>query len=130
MQLALREQGTLSVRCSDFVANGSAGLALFTDNEVDARGSFWRDPSGPTHPANPAGAGDAIHDAASGFAGTVLFAPFLDAPAGPDDCLLPGEVLEIPTLGPAGMLLLVLALALAAWRLVGRLPLAPPGHRP
>lgn len=130
MQLALREQGTLSVRCSDFVANGSAGLALFTDNEVDARGSFWRDPSGPTHPNNPAGTGDAIHDAAGGFAGTVLFDPFLEAPASASDCLLPGEALEIPTVGPGGLLLLALALALAAWLLIGRLPLAPPGPRP
>lgn len=122
MQLALREGGRLSVRCSDFVANGSAGLALFTDNTVDARGSFWGDPSGPTHPDNPAGTGDPVHDAVAGFAGTVRFDPFLGALASADDCLLPGAALAIPALGPAGLLLLALVLVLAAWRRIGRWP--------
>ena len=122
MRVGLRPGGTLAVHCSDFVANGPTGLALVTDNVVDARSNFWGDPSGPTHPGNPGGAGDVIQDLAVGFPGTVIYDPFLAAPAGAADCPLPAGLPEIPTLDPASLLTFGLALVLAAWGLLWRRP--------
>ncbi|MGE0640220.1 MAG: hypothetical protein AB7G12_13700 [Thermoanaerobaculia bacterium] len=111
MEIALGAQRDVRIRCSNFVGNGSAGLALFTDNEVEATVDFWGDASGPTHPANPGGSGDTIHDAASGFAGTVSFLPFLDVEATAADCPRV-EPQEIPALGPSGLAALAVLFAL------------------
>lgn len=113
MQIGLTLDAEVRIGCSNFVGNGPAGLALLTDNLVEATPNYWGDPSGPTHPGNPGGVGDAIHDAAAGFAGTVLFDPFLAAEATAGDCPVT-PVQEIPTLGGAGLAALALALAVAA----------------
>jgi hypothetical protein len=119
MQLALRPGSTMRVSCSDFVDDGPDGLTLLTDQTVDARSNFWGDASGPTHPGNPGGAGDAIRDSAGGFAGTVLYDPFLAAPASPADCPVQGA-LEIPALDPAGLFLLAVLLAAGALAVLRR----------
>jgi hypothetical protein len=113
MQVRLRDQGLLSVACSDFLGNSPPGLDLATDHTVDARFNFWGDPSGPTHPSNPGGTGDAIRDGANGGAGTVLFGGFLGAPATDEDCPRVALV-EVLALGPLGLGLLALALAVTA----------------
>jgi hypothetical protein len=109
----------MRVSCSDFVDDGPDGLTLLTDQTVDARSNFWGDASGPTHPGNPGGAGDVIRDSAGGFAGTVLYDPFLAAPASPADCPVQGA-LEIPALDPAGLFLLAVLLAAGALAVLRR----------
>lgn len=113
MQIGLRLDAEVRIGCSNFIGNGPAGLALLTDNLVEATPNYWGDPSGPTHPGNPGGVGDAVHDAAAGFAGTVLFDPFLEAEATAGDCPTT-PVQEIPTLGGTGLAALALALAFVA----------------
>jgi hypothetical protein len=105
--------GALRVSCSDFVTNGPNGLALFSESLVDARSNFWGDVNGPTHPGNPGGSGDFVHDGATGTAGEVRYAPFLALDANAEDCPVVA-VLEIPTLGPSGLVALALAMAFAA----------------
>ena len=128
MQVALRPEAEVRISCSDFVGNGSAGLALFTDNEVEATSDFWGDPSGPTHPANPGGSGDAIHDAAAGFAGTVSFLPFLQVDATAADCPRV-EPLEIPAAGPSGLAVLAVLLVLVVLARLRRMRRAFPTAR-
>lgn len=122
MELAPPADTEVRIGCSDLLGNGPAGLTLLADVMVDSRSSFWGDPSGPFHPDNPGGTGDPIRDAVAGFAGTVLYDPFLPSPASPADCPARGAV-EIPALDPAGLALLALLLgagALARLRLCGR----------
>jgi hypothetical protein len=113
MQASLREEGRLTVACSDFAGNGPSGLELATDNTVDARANFWGNPSGPTHPGNPGGSGDVVRDAVAGASGEVGYSPFLAGPATAEDCPV-AAVAEIPALGPAGLALFALLTAGAA----------------
>ena len=59
---------------------GSGELApqLLNGLVVDAEGNWWGDASGPTHPSNPSGSGDAIIDGFSGGFGAVDFDPWID----------------------------------------------------
>ncbi|UCG31675.1 MAG: right-handed parallel beta-helix repeat-containing protein, partial [Phycisphaerales bacterium] len=57
------------------------GTGLRLDNEgfiVDVEGNWWGSASGPTHPDNPGGTGDAIVDADSGGTGTADYSPWID----------------------------------------------------
>ena len=67
------------LRLQSFEQPRSSGdLALQDGPVVDAEGNWWGDASGPTHPDNPDGAGDAVIDSANGGAGTVDFTPWID----------------------------------------------------
>lgn len=102
------------VVCSDFAGN-TAGLELGVGDAADASANYWGEAGGPTHPGNPAGAGDPILDSATGSSGNVTYTPFLTAPATDADCLLSfPEAIAVPTLGPTGRGLLVLLFALTA----------------
>jgi len=59
---------------------GSGELApqLLNGLVVDAEGNWWGDASGPAHPSNPDGSGDAIIDGFSGGFGMVDFVPWID----------------------------------------------------
>ncbi len=62
--------------------NGSGGLRLDAPTAplVEAAANWWGGASGPFHPvSNPAGTGDEVFDGANGGAGTVDFAPWIDA---------------------------------------------------
>jgi len=53
-------------------------LQLLNGLVVDAEGNWWGNVSGPTHPSNPGGSGDAIIDGFSGGFGAVDFDPWID----------------------------------------------------
>jgi hypothetical protein len=109
-QLELLQGADATIRCSNFTANTSAtGLQLFSGGEVGAGNNFWDSQTGPTHPDNPAGQGEAVVDTANGGAGTVVFAPYLDELATPDNCGV-GPVIEVP-MDRSALVLLMLLLA-------------------
>ncbi len=70
--------GTYLVNSSIICDNAASGLRLGVDVAVNAEGNWWGDASGPSHPNNPGGTGDAIIDGASGGSGTVDFEPWID----------------------------------------------------
>jgi hypothetical protein len=119
MRVRLRDQGRLNISCSDFIDNVPPGFDLLTSHVVEAGANYWDSVSGPTHPLNPGGMGDAIRDGANGGSGTVQYAGFLGALATDDDCVTT-SVVEVPALGPIGLGMLVLALAAAAVLRLGR----------
>jgi hypothetical protein len=119
IELQPRVGAEVRIGCSDFLANGPAGLTLLADLTVDARSNFWGDPSGPDHPGNPGGTGDVIRDAAAGLAGTVLYQPFSSAPPSAADCPVEGAI-EIPALDRVGLTVLALLIASGALGLLGR----------
>ncbi|MCB1057271.1 MAG: hypothetical protein KDD11_17360 [Acidobacteria bacterium] len=110
---------TGSIHCSNFTANASGvGLELLSDSPLDATTNFWGSPLGPTHPANPGGAGEMVLDSADGAFGTVAFEPFLEAPATAADCPVEAvDVVEVPMSPPALALLALLLAAVAMGRL-------------
>ena len=95
------------IGCSDLTGNTSAGVQLAQGTSLDAPANWWGDPTGPTHPGNPGGSGDAVLDGATGDAGSVDYGGFLAQPATADDCPegVPGPV-GVPMLGRAGLVLL------------------------
>lgn len=108
--LALQPAAAAAVSCSNLRGNTVAGLELAVGDAVAARGNFWGAASGPTHPGNPGGTGDAVLDAANGGAGVVDYSGFLAAPATAEACPAMA-VTEIPTAGGFGLVLLVALLA-------------------
>jgi hypothetical protein len=112
--LRVEASGQARLSCSDFTGNTMAGAALTLGSELDARGNYWNDPSGPDHPQNPGGSGDAVLDGASGAVGTVDFGDFLAQPATEADCdrgtALPPPPVAVPTLQGAGRIVLPLTL--------------------
>ncbi|MEX0800811.1 MAG: hypothetical protein WD379_06310 [Dehalococcoidia bacterium] len=60
--------------------NGESGVNEDSDANApfDVTGNWWGDPTGPTHPENAGGAGDALEDAASGGSGDGDFDPWID----------------------------------------------------
>lgn len=115
IEVRLRAAGSLSIGCSDFFDNSPPGLDAQTDHTVDARFNFWGHLSGPDHPGNPGGTGDPIQDGDNGGFGTVLFGGFLIHSATDEDCPVVA-VVEVPALGPLGLVLLTLVLACAGVR--------------
>ncbi len=99
---------SIRVSNSNIIGNTLAGLNLDTgddDAAVDARGNYWGSASGPVHPLNPGGTGDAVADGVNVIEdsiGTVSFLPFLQSRA-----LLTRPV---PVLGISAMLALALIL--------------------
>lgn len=110
MQVALRDDGLLTVRCSNLLGNGPTGLELQTDQLIDAQRNYWGSASGPFHPANPGGSGDVVRDAQAGGAGTIDYSTFLAQAAGPECIATP--VQEVPTLDTVGRAALILLLAM------------------
>jgi len=70
--------GTHQVNGSIVCDNAVSGLRLLSEVVLNAEGNWWGDASGPTHPTNPGGTGDAIIDGASGGSGVVHFDPWID----------------------------------------------------
>ena len=76
----IRVTGTnprVTVIASSLVGNGGKGVNNTTTTEVDARWTWWGDPSGPQHATNPTGTGSAVTD-------YVRFEPWLTAVAQPN----------------------------------------------
>ena len=84
--VALQPGAQGSVGCSNFLGNAIAGLELAQGVQLTARSNYWGDPSGPDHPGNPGGMGDAVFDGANGGAGAVDYSGFLAQPATANDC--------------------------------------------
>jgi len=78
--------GTLLVNGNIICGNTTSGLASLSDVSVNSEGNWWGAASGPTHPSNAAGTGDAVLDAANPgdlFAeGAVDFTPWIDTVSG------------------------------------------------
>ena len=70
--------GTHLVNGSIICDNVASGLRLLSEVVLNAEGNWWGDASGPTHPTNPGGTGDAIIDGASDASGVVHFDPWID----------------------------------------------------
>jgi uncharacterized repeat protein (TIGR01451 family) len=70
--------GDKSVAGSIICENEESGLSMLVDTPMVAEGNWWGSQSGPTHPTNAAGLGDAILDGANGGAGTVDLDPFIE----------------------------------------------------
>lgn len=103
------------VNCSNIRNNPDVGLRLLQGDAADARFNYWGAASGPTHPDNPGGSGDAVGDAATGDAGDVDYADFLGQAATPDDCpVIVATVQEVPVMGTSGRWLLVLGFLFVA----------------
>lgn len=66
--------GGVVVTDNDLSGNDAFGAQNLGGDPLDATGNWWGDEDGPTHPTNPAGAGDAVSDG-------VVFDPWLGAPA-------------------------------------------------
>ena len=97
------------IHCSSFTTSASGvGLELLSASVLDATANFWGSPLGPTHPANPGAAGEAILDSSNGGFGSVSFKPFLEAPATAGDCTLGADPVGVP-------------MSLSAWLLLGLL---------
>ena len=71
--------GPHQVSGSILCQNGVHGLVLQADVALDASGNWWGDASGPEHPGNPGGSGDAVRDSANGGSGTVARTPWIDS---------------------------------------------------
>jgi hypothetical protein len=59
-------------------SNTASGLRLLANIALNAEANWWGDPSGPMHPGNPGGLGNAVIDGSNGGAGSVDFTPFID----------------------------------------------------
>lgn len=119
MQVDLRLGSSMRVSCSDFAGNGPMGFQSISDVAIDAAHNYWGHPTGPLHPGNPGGVGDAIFDAANGSVGDVSFHPFLIAAAGPGDCPAPVAV-EVPAASTSALLVLIAILSVLAVMSLGR----------
>lgn len=78
LQMENLAAGAYQANGSLLCGNGSAGLYLASAVNVNAEGNWWGDASGPAHPGNPGGVGDAVVDGANGGAGAVDYAPWID----------------------------------------------------
>ena len=79
----IRVTGTnprVTIVASSVVGNGGKGINNTTTTEVDARWTWWGDPSGPQHATNPTGTGSAVTD-------YVRFEPWLTAVAQPNTAI-------------------------------------------
>ncbi|RFF29650.1 hypothetical protein [Wenzhouxiangella sediminis] len=97
--------------CSDFTGNTTTGAELAQGTALSARNNYWGDASGPTHPGNSGGTGDAVIDSANGGAGSVDFTGFLDQAASAAACIR-GSVspVAVPTMNAVGRAVLVFAI--------------------
>ncbi len=119
MYMVVQPGAAARVSCSNFNGNPTVGLQLAQGAAVDARANYWGAISGPTHPGNPGGSGDAVGDAATGDAGSVDYSGFLAQPASVDDCpkLALPPYTPVPMLDARSLLLLALLLLATGWRL-------------
>ncbi len=76
--------GTHAINANIICANGADGLdqEVGSAATVGAGGNWWGAASGPTHPSNPSGTGDAVVDSSNGGGGTVDFDPWIDTITG------------------------------------------------
>lgn len=56
----LAQINSVSIQNNNFQGNGQFGLS--SNIPIVAQGNWWGDASGPTHPSNPTGTGDAVND--------------------------------------------------------------------
>ena len=71
--------------------NGESGVNLGSDSTANAEGNWWGAATGPTHPSNPSGGGDAVLDGDNGGAGTVDFDPWIDTITGSAEAATEGS---------------------------------------
>lgn len=112
LHLIVGPSATARIGCSNIFNNTDAGLELVDGDAVDARSNFWGDATGPSHPDNPPGTGDAVLDSATGHSGTVDYSGFLTQAATQADCLeggsgTPQEAHAVPALNIHLLMLLI-----------------------
>ncbi|MBI2357716.1 MAG: right-handed parallel beta-helix repeat-containing protein [Deltaproteobacteria bacterium] len=84
--------GTISTNVANQnnIFGNAVGARYLGSETIDAEFNWWGSSTGPTHPSNPGGTGDAVVDDGDG----IDFVPFLTSPAGGTPC--------IPTPPPSG----------------------------
>jgi hypothetical protein len=90
VRLSPKPGGTSFVEGSVLCENTTGGLRQTVNASVAAEGNWWGSVTGPTHPGNPGGTGNAVIDGSNGGSGTVDFLPFIDTitPLVPSDASL------------------------------------------
>ena len=119
LRLAGPERASFAVHCNNIAQNTSAGLESETLATTNAENDWWGAPTGPQHPSNPGGTGDAVIDGANGGVGTVDFRPFLFGPF-QNVGVCGGRISQAPAMDTAGLAVCGLALFALGYGVLAR----------